>query len=105
MADKGLEWESHARDLPGRPDFVFRTEKVAVFVDGDFWHGWRFHTWRHKLSPKWRMKIAATRERDRRSRSALKQQGWAVVRIWEHQLKKDPAGCVRRVRKHLATDA
>src|SRR5262249_33429745 len=50
-------FERHAQDLPGRPDFVFREERLAIFVDGDFWHGWRFSTWRHKLSEKWEAKI------------------------------------------------
>jgi DNA mismatch endonuclease (patch repair protein) len=46
----GLSFESHARDLPGRPDFVFRDIKLAIFVDGDFWHGYRFAVWRDKLA-------------------------------------------------------
>src|SRR5215813_4468751 len=54
-----LHFEEHAPDLPGRPDFVFREARVAVFVDGDFWHGWRFPSWRLKLSLKWEQKIAA----------------------------------------------
>lgn len=98
---KGMVWEGHARDLPGRPDFVFREPKVAVFVDGDFWHGWRFEVWRHKLTPAWEAKIAATRKRDECARRALRAQGWVVVRIWEHQLKSDPARCVRRIRQRL----
>jgi DNA mismatch endonuclease (patch repair protein) len=98
---KGLAWEGHARDLPGRPDFVFRDVRVAVFVDGDFWHGWRFAAWRHKLTPAWEAKIAATRKRDQRARRALRHQGWVVIRIWEHQLKADPAKCVRRIRQRL----
>jgi DNA mismatch endonuclease (patch repair protein) len=97
MALKGWAWESHARDLPGRPDFVFREQKVAIFVDGDFWHGWRFADWSHKLTPAWEAKISANRKRDRRNRRALLDLGYRVVRIWEHQLKRDPARCVRRV--------
>ena len=42
LSGAGFRFETHARDLPGRPDFVLRDERVAVFVDGDFWHGWRF---------------------------------------------------------------
>lgn len=56
LAEHGLSWESHARDLPGRPDFVFRDQRIAIFVDGDFWHGWRFPQWRNKLSEKWEAK-------------------------------------------------
>ena len=97
----GLRWEGHARDLPGRPDFVFRQELVAVFVDGDFWHGWRFPTWRKKLSPKWQEKIDATRLRDAKNHRKLRRMGWIVVRIWEHQVYRDAAACAERIISHL----
>ena len=67
MRKKGMRFESQARDLAGSPDFVFRKRKVAVFVDGDFWHGWRFPQWADKLSMKWEDKIAANRARDTRN--------------------------------------
>jgi DNA mismatch endonuclease (patch repair protein) len=91
-------WESHARDLPGCPDFVFRDSRLAVFVDGDFWHGWRFSVWRHKLPTKWEIKIAQNRLRDRRNRAKLRRQGWTVLRIWEHQIERDMAACVLRIK-------
>jgi DNA mismatch endonuclease (patch repair protein) len=97
MALKGWVWEGQVRDLPGRPDFVFRDQKVVVFVDGDFWHGWRFAEWRHKLAPAWDAKISANRDRDRRNRRALRTLGYRVIRIWEHQLKRDAARCIRRI--------
>lgn len=84
-----LVWESHARDLPGRPDFVFREAQVAVFVDGDFWHGWRFPAWRHKLSEKWERKIETTRLRDRKNHRRLRRMGWIVLRFWEHSIRRD----------------
>jgi DNA mismatch endonuclease (patch repair protein) len=93
----GLSWEAHPPDLPGRPDFVFRDRRVVVFVDGDFWHGWRFPVWRDKLSEAWEAKIAANRRRDARNFRRLRRQGWKVVRIWEHQLDADPKACMRRV--------
>lgn len=88
---------THARELPGRPDIVFRRIKLAVFIDGDFWHGWRFPLWEHKLSPNWRDKIAATRARDQRNFRKLRRMGWTVVRIWEHQVEDDPQTCVSRI--------
>jgi DNA mismatch endonuclease, patch repair protein len=90
-------FEKHARDLPGCPDFVFRHAKVAVFVDGDFWHGWRFSVWRSKLSEKWESKVEANRRRDARKRARLRRAGWTVIRIWEHQIKRDPELCLRRI--------
>jgi len=103
FSSAGLAWESHVRDLPGRPDFVFRNQRVTVFVDGDFWHGWRFPRWRDKLSDKWEAKIDATRRRDMRNHRRLRRMGWKVVRIWEHQIVRSPEACLeseeRRVGK------
>ena len=97
----GLEWESHAKDLPGKPDFVFRFSKVAVFVDGDFWHGRHFPTWRDKLSAKWEAKIAANRTRDQRNIRKLPREGWTVIRLWEHQIHNDLDEAVGRIVKAL----
>lgn len=83
-----FKFEQHARDLPGRPDFVFRSRLLVILVDGDFWHGWRFPAWEHKLAPFWRGKIAANRARDARNIRRLRRAGWMVVRVWEHQLKR-----------------
>lgn len=85
----GQSPELHVRELPGRPDFVLRDVRVAIFVDGDFWHGWRFEKWRLKLSEAWENKISENRRRDSRAHAALRRRGWKVVRVWEHQIKKD----------------
>jgi DNA mismatch endonuclease (patch repair protein) len=97
MGRLGLTWESHSRDLPGRPDFVFRRGCVAVFVEGDFWHGWRFGIWRDKLSERWEAKIEANRRRDAKSHRHLRRLGWRVLRVWEHQLERDAAAAVDRI--------
>lgn len=94
---RGLKWEANVRALPGCPDFVFSDNRVAVFVDGNFWHGYHFHEWRDKLSEAWEEKIAANILRDRKNRKLLRQNGWKVIRIWEHQVRKDKARCVRRI--------
>lgn len=93
----GIYIATHAKDLPGRPDVVFRRAKLVVFIDGDFWHGWRFPLWEHKLSRKWREKIAATRARDQRNFRKLRRLGWRVLRIWEHQIDSDLEKCLARI--------
>lgn len=93
----GMTWESHSRDLPGRPDMVFRKERVAVFIDGDFWHGWRFPQWKMKLSEAWEAKIEGNRSRDRRNHALLRRQGWKVVRLWEHQVHADLESAFGRI--------
>ena len=97
LSEAGLAWEGHARDLPGRPDFVFRDRRVAVFVDGDFWHGWRFPLWKKKLAPYWRNKIETNRRRDLRNFRKLRRTGWLVLRIWEHEVERDAGRCVDRI--------
>jgi DNA mismatch endonuclease, patch repair protein len=64
LHSEALRFRIHVGTLPGCPDVVFSRAQVVVFVDGDFWHGWRFSTWRHKLAPYWEAKIARNRARD-----------------------------------------
>ena len=97
LRERGVWFSRHARDLPGRPDIVFRRIRLAVFVDGDFWHGWRFPLWKHKLSSWWQQKIEKNRQRDQRNFRRLRRMGWTVIRIWEHQIEQDLDKCVRRI--------
>jgi DNA mismatch endonuclease (patch repair protein) len=103
LQERGLEFDRCCGDVSGRPDFVFRDLSVAVFVDGDFWHGYRFSLWKHKLSAKWREKIALNRARDKKNFTALRRRGWKVVRIWEHQIERNPVRCADRVCAAIAS--
>ena len=94
---RGLRFQRHVKTLAGRPDIVFRKEKVAVFVDGDFWHGWRLPAWEHKLSPFWRDKLHVNRARDQRNFRRLRALGWRVIRLWQHDVLGDVAACIERV--------
>jgi DNA mismatch endonuclease (patch repair protein) len=91
----------HVRGLPGSPDFAFPRLQLAIFVDGDFWHGWRYPQWRHKLKPFWQAKIERNRERDRSNFRKLRYRGWIVIRVWEHQLR-DPERVRLRIEGALA---
>jgi DNA mismatch endonuclease, patch repair protein len=89
------------QQLPGRPDFVFRRERVAVFVDGCFWHACP----RHGSLPKsnadfWHKKLAANVARDDAVSRELRQLGWFVIRLWEHEVR-EPAQCACRVMRAL----
>jgi DNA mismatch endonuclease (patch repair protein) len=97
-------WRRGSR-LPGRPDFVFAKQRVAVFVDGDFWHG---HPTRFRV-PKtrtdfWLKKIQTNRSRDLRVARILRKMGWLVIRIWESRLKEDPDGVGRRIQRALVVE-
>lgn len=95
-------WRRGSR-LPGRPDLTFAAARLAVFVDGCFWHGCPHH---HRLPRTrrafWKAKVDANRRRDRRVDRALRALGWAVLRIWEHDLRaaRLPA-TLRRVGRRL----
>ncbi len=97
----GLEFEKHVRSLPGTPDFVLAQYHAVIFVDGDFWHGWRFPSWKHKLSARWQDKIEATRSRDRKNHAALRRRDWVVIRIWEHEIETDIAACISKIEAKL----
>jgi DNA mismatch endonuclease, patch repair protein len=96
---RGLRFRKHVPWLPGRPDLVFTGSKVAVFVDGDFWHGWKFPAWRHKLSPYWQNKIERNRSRDNHNFRQLHIQGWMVIRLWEHDIAAKPEECIDRIER------
>lgn len=96
-----------ARDLPGKPDLVFRRDKLALFVDGDYWHGrqWRNRGLDHleqqfsadSKRGYWASKIRGNVSRDLRSTAALIKQGWRVARFWEHEVEADPDAVAERV--------
>jgi DNA mismatch endonuclease (patch repair protein) len=85
----GLRFRKHLKSLPGTPDIVFTKAKIAVFIDGDFWHGYQLPSWEHKLSDFWKKKITKNRERDDQNRRTLRAMGWEVIRLWQHDLKTD----------------
>jgi DNA mismatch endonuclease (patch repair protein) len=81
-----------------RPDFVFRKTRLAVFVDGCFWHQCPLHaTLPATRRNQWRLKLKANKARDLRSNRALGGSGWRVLRIWEHAVVSNADACARRV--------
>jgi DNA mismatch endonuclease, patch repair protein len=98
----GLRYRLHASDLPGKPDIVFRRARVAVFCDGDFWHGRDWPRRRRKLARGanalyWTTKIASNVARDRRNTRLLRAAGWTVLRLWETDVLREVAKIVARV--------
>lgn len=91
----GLRYRKNVKKIPGKPDFVFSKARVAVFVDGDFWHG---HNWALRgftslddelktYSLYWRNKILTNVNRDAAISKQLTEEGWTVIRVWESELK------------------
>lgn len=88
---RGVYFQKHYQKAAGSPDIALPRKKIAVFIDGDFWHGYRFSRYRDRLPKEyWREKIESNIKRDKRNRRILKNEGWEVMRVWEHELKKKP---------------
>jgi DNA mismatch endonuclease (patch repair protein) len=94
-------WRCHYRRVAGTPDIAWPRRKVAVFVDGAFWHG---HPSRHRPGRSgsyWDDKIARNVERDRAVDAALEDLGWSVVRVWDFEVKRDLSSVVAKIRAVL----
>jgi DNA mismatch endonuclease (patch repair protein) len=102
---RGYRFSRNVKKLAGSPDLVFAKKRIAIFIDGDFWHGYRYPLWQHKIQPFWQNKIETNRRRDQRNFRCLRRQGWQVLRIWEHQIKTDIVQCLCRIAAKLESPA
>lgn len=93
-------WRCHPRAVPGHPDLAFGPAKVAVFVDGAFWHGHPDY-YHGQSGPFWDKKIASNRSRDDRVNAELRETGWEVVRFWDFEIERELAACVQRIQAVL----
>ena len=98
----GLRYRLKLRPARTRPDLAFPGARVAVFVDGCFWHGCPAHYGLPKSNQAfWREKVRRNQERDARDTLRLQAAGWTVVRIWACEIKRNPDGAVARIRRAL----
>lgn len=98
----GLRCRRNVSELRGRPDLVFSRARVAVFCDGDFWHGRNWRVLKRHLSHRanasyWVAKIAYNIQRDAQQRRALMKGGWRVLRFWESDIMKNPQSVAGRI--------
>ena len=101
----GIRYRKNHKLLPGRPDIAITKYRIAVFVDGDFWHA---HG--HEKNPGeqiqtntdfWSNKLKRNVERDKEVNQALLEMGWLVLRYWESDVKKNLSACVRDIMQYL----
>jgi DNA mismatch endonuclease (patch repair protein) len=103
MRAYGIKGWRRRHSLIGKPDFVFPRERLAVFVDGCFWHGCRWHCRMPKSRESfWASKIARNKKRDQDVRRLLHKRGWRVLRFWEHTLQ-DPSRVAIKIEDVLAS--
>jgi len=104
---RGLRFKVNVKTINGKPDIVFTKAKLAVFCDGDFWHG---HNWAirglpslddelEKYSKYWSLKILTNVERDKKVTFNLEKDGWTVLRFWESDIKEDVTACADEIEK------
>ncbi len=90
LRELGVKYRRNVKTLPGQPDFVVRSEKTVIFVNGCFWHG-HPNCNRAKLPASnrafWERKITTNKKRDRRNARQLRKQGWHVIAIWQCRLR------------------
>ncbi|WP_410052411.1 very short patch repair endonuclease [Bradyrhizobium sp. SZCCHNS30122] len=99
---EGLRFRIHRRDIPGCPDVVFPRLKIAVFVDGCFWHGCPEHqTMPRTNSHFWKQKLQRNRERDRAVTQELEAADWKVLRFWEHEVRQQLPSVLRTVKRTI----
>ena len=92
----------NVKDITGKPDFVFKSKKLAIFCDGEFWHGknWEIRKADHKSNQEfWYNKIERNIERDKEVNIALKKAGWRVLRFWGKDIKTDTDRCVKLIKE------
>ncbi|MCB4784128.1 MAG: very short patch repair endonuclease [Sulfurovum sp.] len=101
---RGLRYRKNAKDIFGKPDIVFKGEKLAVFADSEFWHG--KYLMEGKYIPKtntefWVKKIERNIKRDREVNQKLKDDGWRVLRFWENNIRKKLSECIELIEETL----
>ena len=98
---EGIRYRKNASFLPGKPDIAITRDKIAVFCDGEFWHGKNWGKTRDQLGTNrdfWIRKIERNIQRDNENDAALFALGWTIVRIWGREIEKDLEGCVETIK-------
>ena len=102
---RGFRYRKNWKKLPGKPDIVLTKQKIAIFVDGDFWHARN-----HQASPGeqvgsnkpyWTKKLANNVARDKEVNNLLSEQGYVVLRFWETDVKKDLEKCLKEIFEYI----
>lgn len=95
-------FRKHYTKIPGKPDLALPRKKKAIFIDGDFWHGYDYLKRKKRLPEYWRKKIAGNIKRDRKNRTMLKKSGWQILVIWEHDIEKCQTATMAKIVAFLA---
>ncbi len=100
----GIRYRKNVKKLPGCPDIVVAKYKLIIFVDGEFWHGYKWEEKKQKIKSNrkfWIPKIERNIQRDLSNNAHYSENGWTVMRFWEHEIKKEFNVCVNRIINHI----
>jgi len=103
---KGVRYRVNSKQLPGKPDVSIKKYKLAIFVDGEYWHGYNWDERKPKLKTNrnfWTPKIERNMQRDEEVNQQLNALGFTVFRFWEHEIKKDLNTCINDIMVYLQT--
>ncbi len=101
---KGYRYRKNYKKIPGSPDIAITSKKMAIFVDGEFWHGYDWIRRKEKLKSNkeyWIAKIEENMVRDKRNDKLLKEMGWKVIHFWENEIKKNLMSCLAKIENSL----
>ena len=101
---RGIRYRVHSRALPGKPDISIQKYNLAIFIDGEFWHGYNWDSVKDRLQTNrsfWIPKIERNMQKDVEVTAALSRMGYTVFRFWEGEVKKDLERCVNDVEGYI----
>ena len=102
LLSKGYSFNVNDTTVFGKPDIVFPKEKIAIFCDSEYWHGWNWEVKKNEIKSNqefWIKKIEKNMERDREVNEFLESKGWIVLRFWGIEIKKNTEECVKKIEK------
>jgi DNA mismatch endonuclease, patch repair protein len=102
LRKRGICFQTHYKNVIGKPDIALPRSKRAVFLHSDFWHGWQLSKWINTLPNKfWKTKLTKNRARDEKVIRSLRKQGWKVTILWEHTFYKYPNQSIDKIERFL----
>lgn len=102
---RGFRYRKHLRNLPGTPDIAFPKQRIAIFCDSEFWHGYDWEKNKNRIKSNreyWIQKIERNIERDAEVNDELERLGWKVLRFWGEKIEKDVEGCIKEIQAKLS---
>ncbi len=104
LFSKGIRYRVNENSLPGKPDISIKKYKLAIFIDGEFWHGYNWEEKKKKIKTNkefWIPKIERNMQRDKQNEDVLRSMGYIVFRFWEKEVHKNQDECIKRILHYL----